>query len=306
MSALRLRHRTSPSLAVAALACVVAVAACGGGGSAGAASRCLDLYNDERYEEALTACDAAIKEDEESLNVRLARAIVLGELGRETLAIADLTRIVEADSDSGLALALRGQIFASIGANEQAMDDLTDASRLISSGHLGDTNLQVEAAEVLASIANTIDDVAARPAPTHGPDTPALIETPWPMGRLYHDGDDLVITISYVVPPEMKNVSAAFHGVHGPGSPWFEHWCTQTPPPASCARDISSGFDTEVLPLTGTTGIITLRAIVGSFPPESAGSPPSLEGFVVCDVAVIFDDGVWGGALVRQELGEGC
>jgi hypothetical protein len=286
----------------------LANAACGAGDKPGATDRqlCLTLLNERRFGDALVSCDAAVEANARDRDARAARAAVFIGLGNAPLSIPDLTSLIEEDPESGLALAWRGLIFAEMGAAEQAMADLPRALELVSTGRLGGYTISVDEAAVLADLATAVEEQGARGAPMLSSEAPALLQEPWPIGRLYQDGGELAATISYLAPAGMKNVSASFSGVHGPGSPWYDHWCTREERPPTCGVRMYSSFETTPLPLVEPSGMLTLVGLTGGFPPASAASPPSLEGFVLCSVEIRMDDGVWGGAFVTQTFGLPC
>ncbi len=121
-----------------------------------------------------------------------------------------------------------------------------------------------------------------------------------PVGRSYHDGDTLSITVDFTA-PGCKEIAASFGGFHAPGSPWYKHQCFP-----SCGGRVSSVFQSSAVPLQAASGETTLVAKTGTFPPPDFSSPPDLEGFTLCVVHVLLDDGVFGGRSYQQDIGTSC
>jgi hypothetical protein len=145
-----------------------------------------------------------------------------------------------------------------------------------------------------------------------GSDISLIVTGESPIGRSYHDGDQLSVRLRYHTPGS-KELGAIFDGIHTDGSPWYEYWCI-TPGTllTACTEDrinsmlIDSG--TDAIPLSGDDGEVTITTKGGTFPPTELDSEPPLEGFTLCRVSITLDDGVdeGGGPDARLQLGDGC
>jgi hypothetical protein len=300
------RNRRIALALIVSVAVFVLTTGCGQDTGVDQAGRCFELAEAGQPEEALIECDSAIEADSADLSARLARAYLFMLEEKYPLAIADTTHVIAADPENGPAFAFRGMMLADLGATEQAKEDLVAAAALTSQGKIGNTRFDVDTAAIVADVATRLEELGSLPAPAPSIDAPVVIQDPWPVGRLYHDNEELRVTVRYVTPPGMKNMSASFVGVHGPGSPWYGHWCTMSDLPATCGSRMYSGFETTDMPLTENGGTLTFVAAPGDFPPADAGSPPSLEGFILCSVEFRLNDGAWGGAYKEQEIGATC
>lgn len=198
----------------------------------------------------------------------------------------------------------------------------TDCGKVISVNTLSNgagISLSIQSELAKATAANTIEDVA-RPATEGVSDaiapvpvtelTPApevcgqraavSLAEPLALGRTYHDGDTLSASLNFVV-PGCTGVKAEFNGYFGPGTPWFEHWCS--PPLVPTCKRVLPGFvkggDTPL----AATARITITAQPGSFPPSNLRDPANLEGFTLCQLHLTFHDSKIGGRYYDYFLG---
>ena len=116
---------------------------------------------------------------------------------------------------------------------------------------------------------------------------------PSPVGRTYHSGDQLAATIHYVAPGCVA-AYASFVGYHTADSPDYAFRCSR--PSGSCVNgrvlSIFGGWSEDRTALPATTGTLTIQAIPGTAP-LGAFSPPTLEGFTLCSISIVLDDGVF-------------
>jgi hypothetical protein len=105
-------------------------------------------------------------------------------------------------------------------------------------------------------------------------------------GQVFHDGDELRVTISYTA-PGCSRVGGYIFGYFTPHTPWFDFYCKSL-----CeAGRFSGNIRTQSVSLPAELGSVTVPAAPGPFPPPDLASPPNLEGFVFCGVVLTFDNG---------------
>jgi hypothetical protein len=113
-----------------------------------------------------------------------------------------------------------------------------------------------------------------------------------PVGTTLRSTDGLSVTIEYNA-PDCTEYLAEFWGYHVAGSPWYTFWCVTDH--LDCGATLPSLLYTGSrygggLPLSASSGRLTMSAAPGTVPPQYFGAPPSLEGFHVCRVSIsLFD-----------------
>lgn len=113
-----------------------------------------------------------------------------------------------------------------------------------------------------------------------------------PIGRSFHDGETLSLTIDYSA-PGCTAVAGAFYGFHAAGSPFYTYWCATHDFPYRASMCANGRFQTSFsawgIPLPAASGTLTLDAEVGVYPPLDLSSIAPLEGFKLCYVDLSFD-----------------
>ena len=112
-----------------------------------------------------------------------------------------------------------------------------------------------------------------------------------PLGRIFHDGDQLPAAVSYSA-PGCDSVRAYFDGFFSRSTPWCQYWVTQ--PSSQAAAICTSGGIPESLPgdffsLSQPAGTLRFVAQPGPVPPVDQSAPPNLEGMRYCGVLLRFD-----------------
>lgn len=122
-----------------------------------------------------------------------------------------------------------------------------------------------------------------------------------PIGRRYVAGDALEVAVAFETDGCVA-VGGVFTGYHSPGSRYYDYYC-----PESCGPRLATRFAyVEPARLSARSGVATIRARVGTFPPENLSSPPDINGFTLCQVSITFTDGKFGGSYVEKPLGTFC
>jgi hypothetical protein len=118
------------------------------------------------------------------------------------------------------------------------------------------------------------------------------------IGRVYHSGETLSVTINYTA-PGCRDASASFDGEYVADSPRYRQVCRH-----QCGDSIPWSFDSEQFPLDGPTGTVTIKAALQRlFATPEANQVDPLEGFRLCRVTVTFNDGVIGGTTYKSVMG---
>lgn len=153
------------------------------------------------------------------------------------------------------------------------------------------------------------DTYATNPPPTIAP-TPTLtgpcsdasvtLMTELVPKRVFHDGEALGVTLAYDA-PGCRDIRVAFWGHHLAGSPRYQYYCPQCIK-ASYAGQLNAGPSA----LAEATGVTTLIAQPGPFPPAGLDSVPNLEGFQICTAHVTLTDGRADGNEISRDFDVDC
>jgi hypothetical protein len=148
----------------------------------------------------------------------------------------------------------------------------------------------------------------AAPAPTVAPTSSAAcgegaslaLEGASPVGRTFHAGDTLKVSVLYEG-PGCKMLGGVFHGYYGPDTRWYKQTCAPR-----CTGRVPYSFLAPAAQLTTAGGTFDAVADVAS-----AGSPdyarrPPVDGFTLCDIELSMNDGVFAGRHFEQTIGNPC
>lgn len=132
---------------------------------------------------------------------------------------------------------------------------------------------------------------------------------PSPIGVRLREGDELSFVIGYLA-PGCVHVGVTIYGFSEADSPNYRYWCidhrSRVPPSGCNMNRLGGAIRTGTYSLKAPSGMMTLRAASGRFPPIESDqilAVPPFEGFVTCAFVVVFDDGHFGGPQFLQQFG---
>lgn len=135
-----------------------------------------------------------------------------------------------------------------------------------------------------------------------GVGTSLRLANPDALGRTYRANQQLEIEIAFEA-PGCTTAGARFYGYHGSRSRWYEYHCSDQ----ACPERVYSTLTVNPLvPLSGTSGTVTIAATSGPFPPPTLFTQPPVEGFRFCFAEVTFSDGIWGGTYYVEWFSHPC
>ncbi|MBI5284251.1 MAG: hypothetical protein HY874_04070 [Chloroflexi bacterium] len=146
--------------------------------------------------------------------------------------------------------------------------------------------------------------------PCHDPQFTLVLTLP--TEHVYHTGETMSANVLYDA-PGCKTMSGSFWVRHEPGSPRYGFYCPSetpaasfAPPLADCTDGFGGSIGSNVLDLTSSSGVVTLTAQPGTFPPAELASIPDLEGARVCALVVEVSDGIPDGSSSFQQINVAC
>lgn len=143
--------------------------------------------------------------------------------------------------------------------------------------------------------------------PCHDPHFRLLLTLP--AEHVYYTGETMSVNVFYDA-PGCKTMSGTFGIRHVQGSPRYEFYCRdRTPQPgyeSICEPAFGGSIPIRAVDLTSPSGVVTLVAEPGTFPPAEFASVPDLEGAQVCAVVVEVSDGIPDGSRSLQQINVAC
>jgi hypothetical protein len=137
-----------------------------------------------------------------------------------------------------------------------------------------------------------------------------LAETP-PLHHTYTADETLTIAIEYKA-KGCKNMVVTFGGRHHIGSPWYTHWCNDVihvelnAPDYDCGNWIPSTIGRRAT-LASDEGTVVFQLGPGHNEGLLPGDPAvTTEGFQLCGLAILMNDGVPDGSRTSQGIELGC
>jgi hypothetical protein len=126
-----------------------------------------------------------------------------------------------------------------------------------------------------------------------------------PIGRLFHDGERLTVTLVYDT-PSCNHVGGEVLGRHAAGTEWYQFLCKSSPASATCATGYVASHYLLPQYAIAPSGTVTLEVNPGTTAPHDLSSVPRLEGFTPCSIRITFNDGAFGGSHYDYDIGAPC
>lgn len=159
--------------------------------------------------------------------------------------------------------------------------------------------------------APTEANASAPPSHACGDGASVAVVGATPIGRTYHDGDSLKLSISYVG-PGCKSSTVNIEGYFATGTPMYHYWCVapapQQPTLASCrgGQFVGAWAVSDQVPLPSETGTVSFDVPASSIRPAPGSSVSPIEGFTVCSVQVELNEARFPGHVFDQTIGTPC
>lgn len=208
---------------------------------------------------------------------------------------------------------------SSPGSSGSAAGVATNSSRLVSPATPTPTTYQRAIAGATKEARSTASQGPSPTAIRGGCGDNASVELlgPSQLGRTYHMGESLSLSFNYSTPACTQLRYVTFTGYFPKESPWYRYWCEPSPK-VDLARDdweLDAACELGQLgyrawwdgdgSLSAPRGTLTVEAPFGVNPAVGPSSVPLLDGFVLCNVAIEFDDNEYAGGKYHYEVGTG-
>lgn len=129
--------------------------------------------------------------------------------------------------------------------------------------------------------------------------------------HIYTTTETLTVAIRYKA-TGCKNMIVTFGGRHHIGSPWYTHWCDDVihkqlnAPNYDCGNWVPSTIGRRAS-LTSDDGTVVFQLGPGHNEGLLPGDPDiTIDGFQLCGLAVVMNDGIPGGSRQTSDVGLGC